>query len=401
MLTSYLNRQLTEIRTQPGLALYGALLSLSHFVTFLFWNRNNYFVSSQSAKNAEPLCFPFFPNCDLWREQFSPEFWQNTLYAYFALAIVSGLLFLNKKWVSVAWWSFAGLTLLKLALVSTNYAFTDSHHLMILIVSTLFLFASSKEKSIAVFVVTFYVLAGLSKLNFHWLSGATMISVELISPLLLPWALMYVPLLEILGVLGLFHPSRWIRFLVLSQLVLIHLISWPMVGFHNACLAICILSLFVLCPANAYRSPWQSLSPKILGVLCALWFLFLGLQTLPLANPHHSPVGGIYRLWSLNIVEPASRCKSVLMVEMNKQTLHHEAPRKNLGRFFRCDPIVHLNQLHQLCRDLKLQDKVWPVHFTLHTRTTTQSKFKTVIDMKNACQYGNPLWAERLSLEDS
>ena len=61
-----LTRSINEIQDDPALRVYGALLCLGHFVTFLYWSQGG--VEHMISSDAEAICWPFWEDC--WRERF-------------------------------------------------------------------------------------------------------------------------------------------------------------------------------------------------------------------------------------------------------------------------------------------------------------------------------------------
>ena len=107
--------------------LYGFFLSLTHVWSFLYWKQGDFFIHSQSGLNSEALCFPFFPNCDIWRGFLSLNQWSLVLWSYGLVSFIVALLFLFPKKSNLAYWGFALITLIKLFL-----------HLRTLVVNVIF-----------------------------------------------------------------------------------------------------------------------------------------------------------------------------------------------------------------------------------------------------------------------
>jgi hypothetical protein len=400
-LINYLKKQIIEILKDVHLQYYGFFLGTSHLWTFLYWNRNSFFVTSQSGINAEPLCFPFFPDCDLWRSSISMETWQWILYIYGALGVLSAIFFVTRGLVSLAYFLLALVTLLKFALHMSNYNFMGNYHYMAYFVTMAFLFVGHKKHLIKYLIVSFYIAAGALKMNMDWLSGAAMIRTPWLNGPLLSVSLFYVVLLELVLVAGLLHRRQSVRIFVLIQLLAFHIFSWHIVGFYYPMVMFSLLSLFVMDEWSAWRTSSHSLTlltdihqgkaRKTHYVALAIFWIF---QAIPYALVSDVSLSGAARLSSLNMFDSKTRCHSLLVAHSDQGDIHLDKPMKNLGVRLKCDPIVFLNQAHQLCRLNKESQEINRLSLSLFSRRNTQSKLIKVLEIDNVCALKNPLWAE-------
>ena len=398
---NYISKQIQTIHKDPVLKIYGLLLSLTHVWTFLYWNKRNFFMNSQSSLNSEPICFPFFPDCDLFRAQFSPEFWQGILYFYVFSAIFVSLVFLQKKWQALAYWGLAFITLFKLGLHLSNYNFMGNYHYMAHFVTLAYLLAPHKKSLIKYLIIAFYISAGFLKINIDWLSGAAMIRTPYLYGTPLRLSLVYVLFLELIFVFGLIHPNRKLRYFCLLQFFAFHLFSWHVVGFFYPMVMFSLLGVFYL-PEYFDRKYEPKELLKFISIkeyksIYIILALFTGLQLLPFTMVDDPSKSGVARLSSLNMFDSKTSCHSLMVAKTDNGTIHLRPPIKNMGVRLKCDPLVFLNQAHQICRKNKETNEIKELSLHLFTRRVTSSEYKKVLAIKDICSLNNPLWAE---LED-
>ncbi len=402
---TYLKAQIKTISSKPNLIWYGFFLSLTHLWTFFYWNKNNFFVNSQSSNNAEPICFPFFPDCDLFRQQLSPESWQMVLYAYLITTVITCLAWFRPKNLTVGWILLSFLTLFKLALHLSNYNFMGNYHYMVYVISFVFLFFPAKEVIIKLMIVAFYIAAGFLKINIDWLSGAAMITTPWLHGAVLNLSLIYVLFLELIFVFGLIHPHKWIRRLTLLQFTCFHLFSWHIVGFYYPMVMFSLLFLFYYDEYEQIKNKKTPMTPLMSFLKGQLSFpvygtliLFIIMQIIPFAITSDPSLSGSARLSSLNMFDSKTHCHSLLVAHKEKSSAHLAGPTKNMGVRLRCDPLVFLNHAYQLCRKNHLNPEIERLSLALFSRRVTSTHYKKVLDIPDVCSIPNPLWAEVTTL---
>lgn len=400
-MTKYFQAQVASIRTDSTLGLYGAFLALTHVLTFLYWNNGDFFITSQSAINTEPLCFPFFPDCDLWRSALSAQTWLIVLCLYLFISLITVYLFLSKHTLAWAFAFLAFLSFFKLGLHLSNYNFMGNYHYMIYFVSFAYLFVPYKKITIKYLIVAFYVAAGCLKINIDWLSGAALIAPAFIQGKLLSISLFYVILLELILVFGLLSKNKWIRWITLGQLAAFHLFSWHIVGFYYPTVMFCLLSVYFI--DEYFTFVENRLAPDLLGdlifgrqpkIIYGVLFFFAFLQAVPFLSSADPSLSGAPRLTSLNMFDSKTQCQSLLVAHKDNSSIHLDGPIKNLGVRLKCDPLIFLNQAYQLCRRNRLQPDFNRLSLSVLSKRQTDSHFQKILDISDVCQWRNPLWAE-------
>ncbi len=405
---NYLKNQIRSIQSDISLQVYGVALALTHVWTYFYWDSNNFFLNSQSGINTEPICFPWFPNCDLFRSSISMDSWALVLYTYLFLGCITVIFFLNRKTLPLAF-GFLGLaTAVKFFLHMSNYNFMGNYHYMIYLVIVAYLFLPHKVEVIKHLIVGFYIAAGFLKINIDWLSGAAMIRSPYIGGDFLVASLFYVVLLELVLVFGLLHQNRWVRWATLVQFLGFHAFSWHIVGFFYPMVMFCLLSVFVCEEWKVVKTGKPQ--PDYLGhlfrgqthrVTWVVIVVFVVLQLVPFLVVRDPSLSGAARLSSLNMFDSKTQCQALMVAKTAQGTAHIRRPMKNLGTRLKCDPLVFLNQAHQLCRQNAEKKEIEKLSLTLFSKRITQKKFIKVLDIHDVCSLKNPLWAEFLSGEAS
>jgi len=400
-LIEFSKQQIQNIQKEPGLRLYGFFLSLTHLWSFLYWKQGDFFIHSQSGLNSEALCFPFFPNCDVWRSLLSLSQWSYVLWTYGLFSLMITLLFLFEKKSKWSYWGFTILTLTKLSLHLSNYNFMGNYHYMIHCLSFLFLWASHKKQIIKYFLVAFYISAGLLKVNLDWLSGAAMISQPLLSGKFLSFSLFYVVLLELVFVFALLSSKKFLRWTALVQLLAFHAFSWHIVGFFYPLVMFSLLSLFFIDEFLYFKGKIQipSLGQDLIRGQAAkstylLLVLFWLLQASPYLITSDPSLSGAARLGSLNMFDANTECHPLLVVHKGNQWIHLDRPLRSLGVRLNCDPLVYLNQAHKLCRKQKETPEFKKLTLSLLSKRVTGSEYIKILDLQDVCALSFPLWGE-------
>jgi hypothetical protein len=390
-----------EIKRVENLFQYGLYISLTHLFTFFYWNKNNFFVSSQSPLNAEPLCFPFFPNCDLWRNLISPFGWSAILYIYLILSLFTIYLFVNKEKIKMAYFMLIFVTLFKALLQFSNYNFMGNYHYMIYLITLIYLFVPGKISFIKIMIVAFYFSAGILKINIDWLSGAAMISTPVLKGNLLLASLYYVIFLELLFSFGLLIKNQVLRVFCLFQFIAFHIFSWHVVGFFYPLVMFCLLSIFLLDEYSIWKNHKKNnniilelINFKNPRLHYFILLIFIFLQIIPNLITKDPSLSGAPRLSSLNMFDSRTECQSILIAHRSKDSIHIERPLKHLGVRLQCDPLIYLNQAHQLCRQNQNSKEFEKLSLSLLSRRVTANDYVKVLDFKDICSLENILWAE-------
>src|SRR5262249_9347762 len=175
---------------------------------------------------------------------------------------------------------------------------------------------------IKIIIVQFYFWAGFLKLNQDWLSGASLYHpLWLIPSSLLPAALRYGIVLELVLAWGLLARDRRIFWPVWAQLVAFHLISAPIVGFFYP-----ILMAFFLAYFAAARFDAPLAGPRRAGI--AILAVFVALQFLPRLLSRDPALTGEGRTFALHMFDGRIECRGGLLLKLpSGERLTWQTPR--------------------------------------------------------------------------
>ena len=380
--------------------MYGALLSLTHVWTFLYWNRSNAFSRILSHSNTSQLCFPFFPDCGSLRF-FDAEILKVILFIYLALALINFNLFLVKGRTRHAYFLFAFLFFAKLFFYIQHYGFMGNYHYMANITILAFLFLPRKKEIAKLLIVGFYLAAGFLKINLEWLSGAAMIRRPILVGDTLVASLYYVVFLELFFSFGLLSKKNWLRWLCLGQFVAFHIFSWHIVGFFYPCMMASLLSIFFIDEYLARNKTdfIPDLNQKFIGGgLLRVHYITLGFFLIMQLFPHFfvstPSLSGSLRVPSLNMFDANSRCKTMFIVEKNGLSAQIRKDQMKLGTRIQCDPIVYISQIRSLCQKNSKTKDFEKLTFSLVSKRLTDKNYQPVLFFSDACAEASLYLAE-------
>ncbi|MBC7420968.1 MAG: hypothetical protein H7328_09595 [Bdellovibrio sp.] len=211
------------------------------------------------------------------------------------------------------------------------------------IINFTFLFLANKKNMLKLFLVLFYVSAGLIKFNTDWFSGQALTNPSFFSGYLLVLACTYVVILEMIFSWLLLASNRKIFWFALFQICLFHIFSWHIVGYFYPIIMFALISLFFI-QRDLFRFPKDLLNRCFIA-------LFIIAQVIPFAIDKNSSLTNHYRVYSLNMLDAYSVCESRFFIKKTDVTIEY---KPNLSQFsvrVHCDPIVLLSLLTKTCQD--------------------------------------------------
>jgi hypothetical protein len=383
----WIRRNIEELRDDPVLGAYGVFLALTHVLTFLSWWRGGIDLITVLT-SPEPICWPFWGDCFRYRF-LSPNGVYWLLRGYLALSLLSLALFAGRRWAAAAWWVFLALNLFKLAIVLQDFQLRQNQHYMAGIACLAFLFVPGKRRFLKILVAFFYFWAGLLKLDPEWLSGAALYRpLWLIPARWVPAACVYVVALEIVLVWGIFARKGRIFWGTLIQLVLFHVMSWPVVGFFYPTLMFCLLAIYPL--DRFFSEPFPEFlvgqAPRRGIGAYAFLGIFSAAQLVPHLMPGDPALTGEGRLFGVHMFDALVQCEAYALLKRTdgapaRRNLH----RRDMAARIHCDPIVYWNRANALCRSPERGVEFTDFDLVLNSRRTTRTELTPVIRLENYC----------------
>jgi hypothetical protein len=305
---------------------------------------------------------------------------------YAALGLASATLFLARR-ARPAALAFVVATLLGAAIYALDYRMRFNQTTMLAWVVVAFALAPRRIPATQLLVALFYFWAGTLKMNREWTSGAALYGEPLFVPrALVPAACVYVLVLELALVWGLFAPWARVRWAVYAQLLFFHLASWPIVGWFYPLLMTGLTAVF---PLAWLRAPGESPTwPRLVadrGALAA-GAAFSAMQLVPLFFPGDTALTGEGRVFALHMFDAQVTCEG-------GATLRSSAgPRSRvslvnagLDARTRCDPIVLVAEARRVCRLLEGRPDRVRVDVAVDAKRATDAAMRPLVRIDDAC----------------
>lgn len=370
------------MKTSVRLSAFG--LASVHVLTSLTWLFSGF--HRKLATVTDPVCFPYFSNCDQLYGQFSVSFWAWIFFSYVLLSILSLPFILKLKSENKILIWLAALMVFKFCLLSLDYMNMGNYHYMHLILSLAVIALPYKHFSIYMFVTLFYFAAGLLKFNPEWLSGAALVASSPIKGPILALGLIWVVILESCLIWLLLLQNRKVSLFLLAQLVFFHGFSWVIVGsFYPLTMLGLLLPIFW----DLYKNEtfeWPNLNANRFSAIvvygCGL--LFLVAQVIPLVSKEDSALDGKKRLLSLNMLDAYTECLPIALLKTSdgaQRQVH--VLKSGTGVRIQCDPILFESSLKNICKKTAAQNPT--LRFVLYSKRRTDLRYTKVRDFDNYC----------------
>ncbi|MFN2375772.1 MAG: hypothetical protein ABR538_04495 [Candidatus Binatia bacterium] len=387
---NWLRRQIDEIAADPILRFYGVALAVQNVVTVAYWTLRRD-LAVRIGEGSFPMCWPFWEDCHLWRV-LTREQVSAILGIYLILSMAAGVAFLFRRRVAWGYGLLLAVYLLRMALVAQDFTLRLNQHYMAIWVGAAFLLWPRKRALIPALLVSFYFWAGALKLDTEWLTGAALYNSDKLwmPAALVPASCVYVVVLEMLLVFGLYSRRAWLWGATLAQLVVFHVWSWPIVGFYYPLLMFALLSIFPMirltAPAGQQLSAADLCRPGTRLPALTLLGGFALCQLLPFAFPGDSAITGQGRLFALNMFDALVVCEGTTTEHRTDGTARTtRVPNKTYAKRIACDPIFHFNYARHQCRRLAARGKGGDIDLKLRSRRTSEPELRDVIDIRGFC----------------
>ncbi len=370
----FFRAQIDEIRRDPALRAYGAVLGAVHALGYLYWSLVQPAAEIASARTSV-VCWPFLQDCARYRVLGRGPL-EAVLLVYLATGLLATMLFWRERLVGLAYGLLATASVLEIAVTFLDYRLRLNQHYMAAWVTLVFLLCPHKRVLLQWVIVAFYFWAGTLKLDSDWLSGAALYGKQ---PWLVPHALIvpgcwYVVVLELVLSFGLLSRRRWLRWLVFGQFALFHLASWGVVGFYYPLLAVGISAIFPLCW-------WWEGALERPRAAYALVAAFSALQLLSHAYPGDTAITGEGRWLALHMFDAAVTCEPSVRMGARKYAIRpHALPAR-----IQCDPLVYLGFARAICEKNTGRRGFDDFELVLRSRHLRDPALHTVVDIPRFC----------------
>ena len=388
--------RIDDIRSDAALTLFGAALAIANVVTFVQWKFHNG-VPLMIGRGRDSLCWPFWEGCQAYA--LPVRIVNAGLWLYLLLAVVAAGCFLARR-VTAGYWLLLLVNAMRVFVMLQDYRLKANHHYMLNWMVLAYLFLPHTRAMLRHVLVCIYFWAGALKLDPDWLSGAALYSQDRLwfPRALVPAACVYVVVLEMGVIWGLYSRRGWVFWGTLAQLALFHYTSWPIVGFWYPSLMLCLLSILPLARAIPAPPPAETATPRrdrhvaygVYAQTAAVAAIFASLQMLPRAFPGDTAITGEGRMFALHMFDALVQCDAALTyhrpdgdrVQVRKETT-------TLPHRSRCDPFVYYAIARNECARLAEESaaSAAPVDFdvSLRSRRNSAAGYTQVLAVRNFC----------------
>jgi hypothetical protein len=338
-------------------------------------------------------CWPLWPGCESVRPLLSPGLVRVAVCAMIAAGVVAAALFATHR-LRAAVATFAGALVLAVPLYALDYRLRLNQTYMLGWVVLVFLLAPRRTQTLQALVALFYFWAGALKVSREWLSGAALYARPLLVPeALVPAACVYVVVLEMVLLWGLFSPYPRLRWAVYAQLLVFHAVSWSVVGWYYPLLMAGITSIYPLVWTMAPEQAlgWSPPPPDRTGrvTLAVVAAVFSALQLMPRLFPGDTAITGEGRLFALHMFDARVQCEGGASVSTRSgQHLHVALINDGLEQRMRCDPLVLAEEARRLCHQLEGRPDSPRVDVAIDAKRATDPAMQPLVHVQDFCHQG-------------
>ncbi|MBT8491820.1 MAG: HTTM domain-containing protein [Deltaproteobacteria bacterium] len=380
-----------EIARDWVLRVYGACVALSYCLSAIYWLTGS--IPNELVASADAACWPGLEFCRSLR-----VLEHGGISAYLVglliLSLASAALLVRARTVRWGYWLLVGCVIGKALFMALDYRTRLNQHYMAFFATIGLLLVPGKRDVLRLLVALFYFWAGTLKLNHEWISGAALYDqLWLLHGRLVPWACIYVIVLELAVVWLLFARSRRLFWLALAQLAVFHLFSFELVGFFYPMLMYLLLAIFVLIRIDVGNSEvplwtrvWRGRASRT-GLSFALALSLL--QLSPYLYGGDPAISGEGRLLGLHMFDARVRCRGLAVARNQLGQKRELRPSRKFRRSTRmgCDPNIYIQFARNQCgREIEGFGRVADLDLELDSRKVTDGLWTRVIDHQGFCQ---------------
>lgn len=387
-----------EIKKDWVLRVYGFFLGCTLVLNWIDWQffrqsaQGDLLVMILGKEKGFPaICWPFFETCYKYRVLSSTQV-QYLLTVFLLMAIATSILFLFKRFYSLAWWLLLGAFIMKVLILVQDFRLRKNQHYMNIIVILIFLFIPKKRQTLQYIIVGFYFFAGLLKLNFEWLSGAAIYNRHRfpLPDLLFVPSMYYVVILELFLSFWLISRSPLKFWFVAINYLIFHWVGYHIVGFYYPLLMIMMMSVFVLVKLD--RDDVDYLKLLRMGRASIFSYVTIGvftlLQLIPVFMSKDSSITGEGRLFSLHMFDAKVICRWGINLRFLQGDRYANFGNDEVPTVVRvrCDPIVVYELAKRQCEKYQFTNGFVDLNIYLVSRKSSDKGDQVVINFHDFCR---------------
>lgn len=386
-MTAWLRRTTEAIDAEVVLRRYGAILGVLQALTGAAWFA--YKGVAQLLTGDDAVCWPFLPACEAARAHLTPGAVRRVVALYMALGAAAAISFVTRR-TRAAVFTLIAASLIGTAVYVLDYRLRFNQTYMLAWVVGTFLFTRGERKveALSALLAAFYVAAGLLKLTPDWWTGRALYARPWLVPeALVPASCVYVIVLEVVLVWGLFSRRARVRRAVLAQLAIFHVVSWPVVGWFYPLEMLGLLSLFVLIERrHTDKGPPR---PTLRGAGVVL-VPFAAMQLVPALFRGDAALTGEGRMFTLHMFDARVSCTGGAIVRAaGDESRARTIPLTASGSDVRseCDPIVLVAHARSLCREPWARRADVVVDVAVDAKRATDPAMRPLVRAADVCRH--------------
>lgn len=355
----WIRGQLWEIEKSASLRIFGGILALANALTFLSWNSHGQLPLKLYSE--APMCWTLFENCLALRIVPFSVF-SGLYYFYFALSLITAVMFFFTRAVAVNWSLLFALLLLKSFIYFQDFRLSLNIHYFLLCLQFLYLFVPSKRNVLLGFIVSYYFASGLLKLSPEWLTGQWFIQHKPMKIKLAEWLAAVSILIEMIGAASLLFKRGKYFLLGFLALFVYHGVFWWLEGFFPSLVYMMILLFFWLqdWESRKFESEYLYLSylrpePSNAWVVVVL-SLFWVIQIFSIMAPSQAKARQTFDAFALDRLASNQECRLTTFAQYEDRTEQIQIAIPS-GRPVQmlCNPYMRFLDIKRVCVELQKQ----------------------------------------------
>lgn len=386
----WIKSQLWEIKKSSAVRLFGAVLAITHILTWVYWESQGALPLTYYAQST-PMCWSLFESCSAMR--FLPTSLMSFLYnSYLALGIITAALFAATRLVGFGWFLLVLLFVTKLIFYFQDFRLSSNEHYYLFLLNFFFLFIPNKERTLKALVISFYIASGLLMLSPEWLTGQWFIEYADIHPKLAEWFAGLSFLIYLIAPMGLLFNS--FKYFTIGFLTLVgyHSVMWALDGFFTPTVMLAGISLFLFSYFERKKLETEYIYQSFIRPEPSkLWFIlglafFWGAQSIPYWKVNHPAATQVGDMLALNRTASSQECLQTTFLIYDNKTIEvgHSTPGERQSHM-QCNAYLRFLDVKSLCGEHKKEPGFKTIASHLAIRDLRDQEFKSVFEISDFC----------------
>lgn len=383
----WIKSNLWEIQQSAAMKSLGALLAMTHILTYIFWSKST--SALFQATGNLPLCWSFFDQCTNYNP-FTPGQARSLLTLYVLLAGAALVIFFTERMLGFGWFFLVLCLGLNGAFYMLDFSLVDNTHVLLFTTNFIFLFVPQKIRLIRLMVLSAYLTLGILKLNQDWMAGFWLSKkIELLPAKGAEWVAALSAMIELIAPFLLFS-KQWQMFASgFVALLVYHVAGWVFIDFYEPAVFCCFLLYFAINFFEQRRLDREAIYQSFLRPEPSRAWITMGLlvfalfQLSPLRWPIQELIDNPLRMRPY----PAPMaCQQFNWTKVGLETRELPEDLANIAATdLACNSALRWQAVQETCSHLKKETGFDSVSSYFRSRKLSEAQFKTVFETPNAC----------------